>query len=314
MKVFLTGATGAVGPTTVRKLLERGHDVRGVARTDAKAAVLRALGAEPVAVDLFDGDAVKATVDGCAALLHLATNVPPLRQMTKADAWATHNRLRTTASELLIEAALATGVETFVKESVTFIYPDGGAEWIDETTPPDETVAMLQPSVDGERLIDRFVDGGRRGVVLRFGGFYGSEARYTDEALKVARWRGALQAGAPNGYVSSIHTHDVASAAVAALDAPSGLYNAVDDEPLTRREYLDAFSAAFGLHKLHMAPRWFLRLTGGSATAAVAKSQRVSNRKLRDATGWAPQYPSVREGWAEVAAQRPKGRRLGNAA
>jgi nucleoside-diphosphate-sugar epimerase len=190
---------------------------------------------------------------------------------------------------------------------VTFTYPDRGASWIDESTPLDETVAMLQPSVDGERLIDRFVDAGHRGVVLRFGSFYGSEARYTDDALKVARGRGALLAGAPDGYVSSIHTHDVASAAVAALDAPSGAYNAVDDEPLTRRAYLDAFAAAFGLRKLYMPPRWLLRLMGGSASAAITKSQRVSNRKLRDATGWAPQYPSARAGWAAVAAERREG-------
>jgi nucleoside-diphosphate-sugar epimerase len=224
--------------------------------------------------------------------------------MTKPEAWATHNELRTTASALLIDAALAAGVEIFVKESVTFIYPDRGAEWIDETTVVDESVAMLQPTVVGERLIDRFVDAGHRGVVLRFGSFYGSEARHTDDALKVARWRGALLAGAPDGYVSSIHTHDVASAAVAGLDAPSGTYNAVDDVPLTRREYLDAFSAAFRLHKLHMPPGWLVRLMGGSSSAAVTKSQRVSNRKLRDATGWSPQHPSAREGWAAVAAER----------
>jgi nucleoside-diphosphate-sugar epimerase len=304
MKVFLTGATGAVGPATVRELLARGHEVRAVARSDEKAAALTALGAEPARVDLFDGEALTAAVDGCAAVVHLATNVPPLRQMTKAAAWMTHNELRTTASARLIDAALATGVDTFVKESVTFIYPDRGAEWIDESVVVDDSVAMLHATVVGERLIDRFVAGGGRGVVLRFGSFYGSEARYTDEALKLARWRSALLAGAPDGYVSSIHTHDVASAAVAALDAPSGTYNAVDDLPLTRREYLDAFSAAFGLHKLHMPPRWLVRLIGGSSSAAVAKSQRVRNRKLRDATGWAPRYASAREGWAAVAAER----------
>ena len=81
MRVFLTGATGAIGPATVRGLLEKGHQVRAVARTDDKAGQLRAQGAEPAAVDLFDGDAVKAGVDGCEAVLHLATNVPPLRRM-----------------------------------------------------------------------------------------------------------------------------------------------------------------------------------------------------------------------------------------
>ena len=143
MRVFLTGATGAIGPATVRGLLEKGHQVRAVARTDDKAARLRAQGAEPVTVDLFDGDALKAAVDGCEAVLHLATNVPPLRRMASKKGWATHNNLRTNATELLVDAALATGANTFVKESVTFVYPDGGDAWIDETTPPDESVEII---------------------------------------------------------------------------------------------------------------------------------------------------------------------------
>jgi nucleoside-diphosphate-sugar epimerase len=304
MKVFLTGGTGAIGPATVRGLLDQGHQVRAVARSDDKAARLRDLGAEPVAVDLFDGEAAKRAVDGCEAVLHLATNVPPLRRMSRKRAWADHNRLRTTATELLVDAALATGATRFVKESVTFSYPDSGEAWIDETTAPDESIAMLRPTLEGERLVDRFTAAGGQGVVLRFGSFYGPTARYTDEALRLARWRASMVAGKPSAYWSSIHTDDVASAAVAALGAPAGVYNAVEDDPVTRREFLDAFSAAFGLRKLRPMPAWVMRLTSGSAAEVVLRSQRVSNRKLREGTGWAPRYPSVREGWHAVAAAR----------
>src|SRR5438876_125121 len=297
MKVFLTGATGAIGPATVRRLLEKGHQIRAVARTDDKAANLRAQGAEPVAVDLFDGDAVKAAVDGCEAVLHLATNVPPLRRMSSKKGWATHNSLRT-------GAALATGATTFVKESVTFVYPDGGEAWIDETTPPDESIEMLRPTLEGERIVDLFTAGGGRGIVLRFGLFYGPTARGTDEALRLARWRMSMVGGKPEGYLSSVHTDDVAGAAVAALDAPAGIYNAVEDEPVTRRDYLDAFTAAFGIRKLRPMPTWLVRLASGSAAAAVIRSWRVSNKKLGDATGWTPRYPSVREGWPAVARER----------
>ena len=249
MKVFLTGATGAIGPPTVRGLREKGHEVRAVARTDEKAARLRAQGAEPVAVDLFDSDAVKAAVDGCEAVLHLATHVPPLRKMRSKNGWAEHNRLRTTANEILIDAALATGARTYVKESVTFCYPDRRDAWIDESTPPDDSIGMLRPTLEGERMVDRFTAEGGRGVVLRFGSFYGPTARMVDEALRLARWRLSIMAGAPDGYVSSIHTDDVAGASVAALDAPAGVYNVVEDEPATRREYLDSFAGAFGLPK-----------------------------------------------------------------
>jgi nucleoside-diphosphate-sugar epimerase len=308
MKVFVTGCTGAIGPATVRGLLDEGHHVRGVARTDEKAAQLRAQGAEPVVVDLFDGDAVKTAVYGCDAVLHLATNVPPLRRMASKKGWATHNRLRTAATERLVDAALTTGATTFVKESVTFVYPDGGDAWIDETTPPDESIAMLQPTLDGERIVDRFTAGGGRGVVLRFGLFYGPTARGADEALRLARWRMSMVGGKPDAYLTSVHTDDVAGAAVAALDAPSGTYNAVEDEPVTRRDYLDAFSAAFGVGRLRPMPTWLVRLTSGSASAAVIRSWRVSNKKLRDATGWTPRFPSVREGWQAVAREREASR------
>jgi nucleoside-diphosphate-sugar epimerase len=304
MKVFLTGATGAVGPATVRGLIEQGHAVRAVARTDEKAAHLRARGAEPISVDLFDSDAVKAAVDGCEAVVHLATHVPALRRMASNKAWAEHNRLRTTASEILVDAALTTGARTLVKESVSFVYPDGGDAWIDETTPPDESVAMLQPTLEGERIVDRFTAGGGRGVVLRFGLFYGPTARGVDESLRLARWRMSTVGGKPEAYMSSIHTDDVAGSAVAALDAPAGTYNVVEDEPVSRRDYLDGFSAAFGVGRLRPMPTWMVKLASGSGAAAVIRSWRVSNRKLRDATGWSPRYPSVRQGWPAVARER----------
>ena len=308
MRVFLTGATGAIGPATVRRLLENGHQVRAVARTDDKAAQLRAQGADPVAVDLFDGEALKSAVDGCEAVLHLATNVPPLRRMSSKKGWATHNSLRTTATKLLVDAALTTGATTFVKESVTFVYPDSGDAWIDETTRPDESIEMLRPTLEGERIVGRFTAGGGRGIVLRFGLFYGPTARGTDEALRLARWRMSMVGGKPETYLSSVHTDDVAAAAVAALDAPAGIYNAVENEPVTRRDYLDAFSGAFGVGRVRPMPTWLVKLVSGSAAAAVIRSWRVSNKKLRDATGWSPRYPSVREGWPSVAREREASR------
>jgi nucleoside-diphosphate-sugar epimerase len=167
---------------------------------------------------------------------------------------------------------------------------------------------MLQPTLEGERMVDRFTAEGRRGVVLRFGSFYGPTARLIDEALRLARWRLSILAGSPAGYVSSIHTDDVAGAAVAALDAPAGVYNVVENDPATRREYLDAFSGAFGLRRLRPMPTWLVKLTAGSGAEAVIRSQRVSNKKLRDATGWAPRYPSVRDGWPAVAREREEHR------
>jgi nucleoside-diphosphate-sugar epimerase len=306
VRLLLTGATGVLGRPTLSALLASGHEVRALARDAAKAQQLEAAGGEPVQIDLFDGPAVADAVAGVDAVLHLATNVPPVSKMAFPPAWRTHNRLRTEATRLLLDAARAQGVQAFIKESITFAYPDRGAQWIDESVPPDESVKMLRPTLEGERLVARFgVDGGR-GVVLRFGLFYGPENRSTDEALAMARARIAPIPGSPDGYVSSIHVDDAATAVVSALEAPSGVYNVTDDEPLTRRDYTDAFAAAFDLPTLHLTPGAALRVVGGAGAKALIWSQRVSNQRMRATTSWAPVYPSAREGWVAVAAARDK--------
>jgi len=304
MKVFLTGATGAIGPSTVRALVDAGHDVRAVARGADKAARVAEGGAEPINVDLFDADAVHDATAGCDAIAHLATNVPRISRMARRGSWNTHNRLRTDATRHLIAAAERHRIDTFVKESVTFLYPDHGDQWIDESVAPEPRATLLAPTVEGEELVGRFTDTGRRGVVLRFGLFYGTTSRSVDEGLRLARGRAATVAGPPDAYLSSIHTDDVATAVVAALDAPGGIYNVVDDEPLTRRDYVDAFAGAFDLGKLRLTPPWLLRVVAGSSASALLASQRVSNHRFRTATGWEPVYRSAREGWAAIAEAR----------
>lgn len=304
MRCFVTGATGVVGRPVVRALVDAGHDVRAVARDDVKATGLRDAGADPVMVDLFDGPAIADAVVGSDAILHLATSVPPIARMARPSAWRDHNRLRTETTEHLLTAARAHGITRFVKESITFAYPDRGGDWIDESVALDRSITPLLPTIEGERLVQTFTDGGGSGVVLRFGLFYGPDARSTDEALRVARFRGSTVAGRSDAYLSSIHSDDAAAAVLAALVAPPGVYNAVDDEPLTRREYLDAFAAAFGLGRLRPTPGAALRVVGGSGAKALTASQRVSNARFREATGWAPRYRSAREGWAAIGAAR----------
>jgi nucleoside-diphosphate-sugar epimerase len=304
MQCFVTGATGAVGRPLVRALVEAGHDVRAVARDDAKARRLRDSGADPVMVDLFDGPALGHAVAGSDAILHLATNVPPATRVAFPSAWRTHNRLRTETTEHLLAGARAHGINTFVKESITFTYPDRGADWIDESVAPDTSIRRLLPTLEGEHLIEAFTAEGGCGVVLRFGLFYGPDNRATDEALRLARLRGTPIAGRGDSYLSSIHTDDAATAVVAGLAAPGGIYNVVDDEPLTRREYVDSFARAFGLERLRLMPAGALRAIAGSAAKALTASQRVANRRFKDATGWAPVYASAREGWAAIGAAR----------
>ena len=310
MRCFVTGATGAVGRPLVAALLAAGHEVRGVARTDTKADELRAAGAEPVSVDLFDEAEVVDAVAGSDAIVHFATNVPRLSRMGFPPAWKTHDRLRTEATRHLLAGAHRHGVPRFVKESVTFAYPDHGDEWIDESVPPDESVKPLRPTLEGERLVAGFTSADGQGVVLRFGLFYGPGNRAIDEALKTARLRTFPIVGRGSSYLSSIHVSDAASAAVAALTAPPGLYNVVDDDPLTRRDYVDAFSAAFDLPRLHIAPPWLARAIGGAGAKALYRSQRVSNARFEEATDWTPAVRDARVGWAMIGAEHRRGREV----
>jgi nucleoside-diphosphate-sugar epimerase len=305
MKVFLTGATGVLGRLTVPALIAAGHDVRAVSRREDASIALAAAGAHPVPVDLFDAGAVTDAVVGSEAVVHLATHVPATTRAARPKGWSEHNRLRVDATRNLVAAARTTGATRFVKESITFVYADGGDRWLDEDSPLLPDLGLLAPTVEGEELALAFADDGAASTVLRFGLFYGGTGnRGTDENLRLARFRRSPIAGPAGNYLSSIHCEDAATAVVAALDAPTGVLNVVDDEPLTRGEYLAAFGAAFGVRPPRSTPTRLVKLVGGPGTAGLVASQRVSNARFRAATGWAPIHPDARAGWAAVAAAR----------
>ena len=304
MKLYVTGATGVLARGAVPLLIGAGHEVVGTARRPDTAEALRAAGAEPVDVDLFDADAVKASVAAAQpdAVLHLATKIPPMAKARRRAAWADNDRLRTETTRHLVDAALAAGAGLYLQEGITFIYPDRGDEWIDETTPLTDDNTWLQSMLDAEAEVERFTAAGGRGVTLRFGLFYGPSSRSTEEQLGMARRRMAPVVGHPDGYLSNIHTDDAGSAVLAALDAPAGVWNVVEDRPVTRREYADAVTEAFGLKPARIVPVALTRLVGGSGVRIMARSQRVTNRSFREATGWAPQHADVVAGWRAVAA------------
>lgn len=305
MKTFLTGATGVVGRSLVPRLVAAGHDVRAVCRNDDAAAALVVAGAKPVRVDLFDATAVMDAVVGSEAVLHLATNVPTLMKAARPKGWATHDRLRVDATRNLVTAAIAVGASRFVKESVTFVYADAGDEWIDERADLIPELGLLAPAIEGEQLALEFAAAGGAAAVLRFGLFYGGvENRGTLDALKLARVRRSTIAGSPDAYMASIHCDDVATAVLAALDVGTGVYNVVDDTPLRRGDYLNAFATAFGVGTPKPTPGLLMRAGGGPGAAGMVASQRVSNATFRAATGWVPAYPSARMGWAAEAASR----------
>lgn len=296
MKVFVTGGTGVVGTRAVPALVAAGHEVTAVARTADKAELVRSMGATPVTVELFDPDAVKRAVEGHEAVVHLATHIPPLRRSARMKEWATNERLRTEGSAKLVDAALATGATRYVQESICYPYLDQGAAWITEESPL-EHVGVFEGAGHAEASAARFTGTGGTGVVLRFGQFHGPGSAHVQAFNAMARKRINPFVGPPEAYCSFIHADDAGSAVAAAVAAPPGTYNVVDDEPLTRVEAGQALAEAVGVKRLHL-PAAVLRATVLRSAQPLMKSLRVSNAKLKSASGWVPRHPSIRGSWA----------------
>jgi nucleoside-diphosphate-sugar epimerase len=299
MRVFVAGATGVAGRRTVRRLVAAGHEVTGVARSDEKATMLEALGATPVRVSLFEPESLGRAMAGHDAVVNLATKIPPLRRMASARAWDENERIRREASAHLVDAAIAAGVGVFVQESLAFLYGEHGDEWLDAESTRWAPSMFTEAMETAERHVARFTGHGGRGVVLRFGRFYAPDSDQVDAMVHAARRGIALDLGAANGYVPVIDADDVATAVVAALDAPAGVYDVVDDVPLTRGEQGRALATAVGRRRLRRAPAWI----APKRASHLSASQRVSNRRFREATGWRPASPSVREGFAKLVSE-----------
>lgn len=301
MEILITGATGVLGRPAVRALVESGHNVRALARSDANATLLRSLGATPIRADLFDPDAMRDAASSCQAILHLATKIPA--QLGKRSAWAETDHIRRDGTRIVVDAALAQGVATVVYPSICFVYPESGVEWVDSTTCEPLIVDYYRSTFDAEAEIARFSAAGGRGIVLRMGFFYGPESPQSRQQLDYARRGLASVPGRADAYHPFIAIEDAASAVVAATlrDAPSGIYDITEDDPPTTAEIAQAMAAATGRKRLFAIPTFAFRfIAGREITGAMSRSQRVSNRCFRDATGWRPQI-ATKDGWRLVA-------------
>ena len=296
MKVFVAGATGVVGRRAVTQLLAAGAEVTGVARSRAKGDGLRSLGATPVEVSLFDRDALSAAVVGHQVVCNLATAVPTGARATRPDAWDDNHRIRREGARNLVDAALRAGAERYVQESIALLYADGGDGLLDESAAVDPT-RITAPALAAESEAARFAGQGGVGVALRFGTFYGADSGHTTETIDAARHGLFVVPGPAGAYWPSVTTDDAASAVVAALRAPAGIYNVAEDRPLTRAEHADALAAAVGTGPL--------RATAGADdlpadVSMMGRSLRVTNQLFKALTGWQPRFPSAWEGWPFV--------------
>jgi nucleoside-diphosphate-sugar epimerase len=197
LRVFVTGASGVLGRALLPLLEAAGHHVRAPDRRE---------------LDLFDGRSVREALLEIEAVYHLATRIPPRERRGDPDAWREDDRLRADAARLLVDAALVAGTEVYVQPSVTFVYPADGE--VDEDTPLGDVPPHLESSLAAEREAARFAQAGRRGVVLRLGRLDGPGTEYAQPKP---------------GASGTLHVDDAGRALLAALEAPSGIYNVVRD-------------------------------------------------------------------------------------
>jgi nucleoside-diphosphate-sugar epimerase len=294
MKIFVAGATGVAGRRVVKHLVAAGHEVTGASRSASKAALLEGLGVAPDTVDLFDPTEVLRAVKDHDAIVNLATKIPTSAvRMGMRGAWKENDRIRREISRNLVEGAHATRAECLVQESIAFMYQDRGDRWIDEDV-PIQSAPHVDSLLEAERQARSFAADGRRAVILRFGQFYAGDSSHTLTMMKVAQRGLSPFVGRPDAYLPLLHADDIASAVVAALDAPAGTYNVNDDQPLQRRELDEVLAAALGKQRLRRLPYGGMKMSG--ITKMYLRSQRTSNRRFKAATGWSPAYPSPRIG------------------
>ena len=303
MRVFVTGATGALGRHLVPGLVAAGHEVTATTRTPGKVAQLRAAGAEPAVVDGLDREAVIAAVRAAApeVIVHEMTALADMRSLRRPDrVFAVTNELRTRGTDNLLEAARAAGAGRFIAQSFTG-WPnirDGGPVKTEEDPLDSRPVPSAARTLAAIRHVEKTVSAAvPEGIVLRYGSFYGPGA--SEILLDALRKRQLPLIGGGTGIWSFIEITDAAAATRAAVDrgAP-GVYNVVDSDPAPVAEWLPYLAQVAGAKPPLRVPAWLGRLLAGEFVVTQMTSARgSSNEKARKELGWEPRYASWREGF-----------------
>ena len=302
MRVFVAGATGAIGRQLVPRLVAAGHEVIGMTRSEERAGQLRAAGAEAAVADVFDREALAAALSGARpeVVVNELTDIPRLINPRRfSSQMAGLNRIRTEGYRNLVDAARSAGARRIVAESIAFIYaPAEGPA--DEDDPlwedvPEPFTTTLRATLDGERAVR---DSGLEALVLRYGWFYGPGTHYAADGAttKMIRRRLYPVVGDGAGVSSFVHVEDAADATLAAVgSSATGVLNVVDDEPAPLHVWLPEVARALGAKPPRRAPAPVARVAAGPIALAFSTRQRgASNARAKEALGWAPAHATWR--------------------
>lgn len=311
MRIFLAGATGALGRQLLPRLVERGHEVTGMTRSESKQQLVRDLGGRPVVADALDPESVAQAVAAAEpeAIVHQLTAIPHALDMRHfARDFAQTNRLRTEGTDHLLAAGRAVGARRFVAQSYApAIFARAGGPVKAEDDPLDESPPdQVRATVDAIRHVERAVTGASwtEGVALRYGAFYGPGTNFSlgpeGTFVEAIRKRQLPLVGKAGGVWSFIHIEDAAEATVSAIEGRGrGIYNVVDDEPATVADWLPAAAQAVEAPAPRRVPRWLGRLFAGEwATVMMTEARGASNAKAKRELAWTPRHASWREGFA----------------
>ena len=311
MKVFVAGATGALGSKLVPRLVAGGHEVVGMTRSERKAGMIRQMGATPAIADGLDAEAVGRAVGEAEpeVIVHELTALSGSLDLRKFEqSFALTNRLRTEGTDHLLAAARAVGAKRFIAQSYaawTYERTGGPVKTEDDPLDPDP-VPATRTTLDAIRYLEAAVTGAEwvEGLVLRYGGFYGPGTSMSlnpdGEHVEMVRKRKFPLVGESSGVWSLIQIDDAAAATVAAVEGGApGIYNVVDDQPAAAADWLPGLAEAVGAKRPMRVPRWLGRIMAGEAAVTMMTETRgASNAKAKSELGWAPTYPTWRDGFA----------------
>ncbi len=317
MRIFVAGATGAIGRRLVPMLVNAGHSVVGMTRSPGKASALRATGAEPVVVDALDALAVQAAVRQARpeVVVHQLTALPAMLDFRKIEQqFAMTNRLRTEGTDHLLAAALDVGARRFVAQSYAgWPYArTGGPVKTEEDALDARPPAALRATLKAIGHLETAVTGasGIEGIVLRYGGFYGpgNYIGMGGAAVGQIRQRRVPIVGHGTGIWSFIHIDDAARATRAAIErGEQGIYNIVDDDPARVSAWLSVLASILGAKPPRRVPVWLARfLIGEQGVMFMTQARGASNAKAKRELGWQPVWASWRKGFVrELGENRP---------